>query len=135
MAEAATWLDADKVALIMGEDLAGEWDETSMQNFCDGARSYVESRRPDLFVTVAAEDPDDPDVVTFTPGADVVTGTAMLAYRFYSRRTTPLGVLGFSEDGASGILREDPDVAKLLGIGRGRKFVFGGAPPVVEEAV
>lgn len=134
MAE-ATWLDADEVERVMGADLAGEWDKDTMQRFCDGSRSFVESRRPDLFVTTPAEDEEDPDVVTFTPGADVVVGAAMLAYRFYSRRTTPLGVLGFSEDGASGILREDPDIAKLLGIGRGRKFVFGGVPPLTEEAV
>lgn len=126
----ATWLDADRVAAVMGEALADDWDESALNEFCSGVRAYVESRRPDLFVPSE----DDPEVTEYRPTADVITGAAMLAYRFYTRRQSPLGILGVSEDGVSGLLREDPDIAKLLGVGRGRRFVFGG-PRVVEEAV
>lgn len=117
-----TWLDAGNVEAVLGADLASEIDADSMQAFCDGTRSYVEDRRPDLFVADEVE--GEPAV--FTPTGSVLLGAAMLAWRFYSRRTSPLGVIGFTEDGASGMLREDPDIAKLLGIGRKGRFVFGG---------
>lgn len=122
-----TWLDADDVGDVVGADLAGEWDSTSMQAFADGARSYVEERRRDLFVP----DGVDPDLLVFAPTPAVRVGAAMLAYRLYARRTAPLGVIGFTEDGAAGIMREDPDIARMLGIGRHRGFVFGGAPLAV----
>jgi hypothetical protein len=49
----------------------------------------------------------------------------MLAHRWYSRRGSPLGVAGYAELGVAGILRFDPDIAKLLGLGTEGPFVFG----------
>ena len=71
----------------------------------------------------------------FEPTKSVKLGAAYLAWRLYARRTSPLGVLGFTDDGAAGILREDPDIAKLLGIGRRGRFTVGGTGPPVVEAV
>lgn len=82
------------------------------------AVAYVEDKRRDLNV-------GDPAV--FTPGADVLYGTAMLANRWYTRRTSPLGASQNVEFGGSDFLRQDPDIAKLLGIGIEGKPVFGGA--------
>ncbi len=128
----STWLDASDLQSVLGDDLAEPIDSTSAQEYCDGTRSYVEGKRKDLFAP--AVDEDDPRV--FTPTPAVRLGAAMLAYRFYSRRTSPLGVIGFTEDGAVGMLREDPDIAKLLGIGRFGRFVFGaaGTPGGEEES-
>lgn len=126
----ATWLDASTVTAALGEDLAEPVDTVALQSWCDGTRSYVEGKRSDLFVPVEGDDEAAP---VFTPTPSVVSGAVLLAWRFYARRTTPLGVLGFSEDGAAGILREDPDVAKLLGIGKAGRFVFGGYNPCAAE--
>jgi hypothetical protein len=117
----STWLTSEKVAAVLGSDLSESIDDEAMQQFCNGAASYVEGRRGDLFVG---------DPAAFAPTPSVQLGAALLAYRFYSRRTSPLGVIGFTEDGAAGILKDDPDIARLLGIGRHGAFVFGGVRPV-----
>ncbi len=122
--EVSTWLDVSTVETLLGDAVeeAGGIRGDSMQGICDAVRAYVEGRRPDLFLV----DGSGFRTGTYAPGADVVLGAAMLAWRFYARRNTPLGVIGFSEDGAAGMLREDPDVTRLLGLGRKGRFVFGG---------
>lgn len=129
-----SWLDADTVVGVLGDDIGAGLDLVALQAACDGARDFVEDKRPDLWVP---GDPlaEPPTEDTYTPPPRVIHGAALLAYRFYSRRSTPLGVLGFTEDGAAGIMRFDPDIQDLLGIGRARTFRFGGAPPVVETEV
>lgn len=123
-----SWLDAEDVVTVLGQVAEGV-DGESLQAMCDGARSYVEGRRTDLCVTEVV---DDVEVSEFVPTPAVTLGAAMLAWRFYARRTSPLGVLGFTEDGAAGMLREDPDIARLCGFGRKGRFAFGGVPaPVV----
>lgn len=112
----ATWLDAD-LAKAMVEGTAPV-NSTAWQADVDAARAWVEKKRPDLLT-------GDPAV--FTPGADVKLGTAMYALRLYQRRTSPLGVSQNTEFGGSDILRQDPDIAKLLGIGAEGPPVFGGA--------
>jgi hypothetical protein len=111
-----TWLDPD-VALAMVEGTAPASSPAWIADVA-AARAYVEGKRKDLFV-------GDPAV--FTPGADVKLGTAMLANRFYARRTSPLGASQNVEFGGTEILRQDPDIAKLCGIGTEGKFVIGGA--------
>lgn len=132
----AGWLTSSVVKAALGASLSADIEEGEgedpgpLDKAADAAQLYVERMRKDLFVP--AEDEEDPDV--FTPGADVIHGGALLAYRFYSRRNNPLGVLGFTDDGASGILRDDPDIARLLGIGvHGGGFVFGAPSLPVED--
>lgn len=127
----ATWLDAAQVVTAIGDDLAAQTDDAALQFWCDGTRDYVEDKRRDLFVQ--PEDPELPPV--FTPTPRVVSGAALLAYRLYMRRNTPMGVVGF-DGGAERILRDDPDIGRMLGIGKFRKFAFG-APrdPELEEVV
>lgn len=127
----STWLTSAKVAAVLGSDLAESVDDASMQQFCNGAASYVEGRRSDLWGLTNDVEP----APVFQPTPAVVTGAAMLAYRFYARRTSPLGVVGFTEDGAMGILKDDPDIARLLGIGRHGRFVFGAAGYVPDVVV
>lgn len=127
------WVDAEKVTAILGADLSADLDVDALEEACTAVRSYVEGKRSDLFV--AGVDEEDEPTSTFTPTPSVVYGAAMLAYRWYSRRKSPLGVLGFTDDGASGILRDDPDIARQLGIGSYGRFVFGATPAdVVEES-
>lgn len=112
----ATWLDAD-LAKAMVEGTAPT-NSTAWSADVDAACAWVEKQRPDLLA-------GDPGV--FTPGADVKLGTAMYALRLYTRRTSSLGVSQNTEWGGSDILRQDPDIAKLLGIGAEGRPVFGGA--------
>lgn len=97
-----------------------------LQEFCDAARAYVEEHRKDLF--------NDAVPPVYTPTPDVKVGAALLAYRWYTRRTSPLGVIGSTDDGRSGILRHDPDINRLLGIGLEGRFVFGAGRTLTTEA-
>lgn len=84
---------------------------------------------PNAVITAAKVTVAEVGTSTFAPTEDVVLGAAFLVYRLYQRRTTPLGILGATEDGYTGIIREDPDIARLLGIGAAGRFVFGGHNP------
>jgi len=72
------------------------------------AARWVERARPDLVDAFLAGTVDD----------DVVLGSAMLAARLYSRKGSPDGLAGYSEFGAARISRSDPDIERLLGLGR-----------------
>ena len=94
----------------------------ALQDACNAAAAYVENIHPTYLV-------DD----VFSPPADIMLGAVMYAARLFERRGSVLGVSGFSEFGG-GILRYDPDIARLLRIGPHTKFVFGApALPVEEE--
>lgn len=116
----ADWIDAGYVAAhadVRGVDA----DSTPLANAVAAAAAYVEGARPDLDWT------DD----DFAPSPAIKLGTAMLAWRLYQRRAAPLGVTTSSTGEPVEILRDDPDIARLLGIGsQSGRFVFG-APTVV----
>jgi hypothetical protein len=113
-----TWLDAAQVRSILGPKLPADLDGTALQACCDAARSYVEDRRADLWST------DDPPVYVPTPA--VIHGAALYAYRLLYRRKSAT---------ATGIASSDPDVERLLGIGKARRFRFGGARVLDAEVV
>ena len=120
-----TWLDSTTVTTHLGSSIAEVVYTAALQAWCDATREYVEQRRADLFT--AAEPP------VFAPGPSVVGGAALLAKRRYQRRPTPHGVLGVTSESVSGILRDDPHISRLLGIGRHRRFRFGAPRPVTTE--
>lgn len=49
---------------------------------------------------------------------DIRLGALLLIGRLYARKGTPEGIATFGELGAAMILRSDPDIGMLLGIGR-----------------
>lgn len=57
------------------------------------------------------------DGVPGTWPASVVTGAEMMAGRLFRRRESPAGVAAFGDMGAVYVMRNDPDVAMLLGLG------------------
>ena len=69
--------------------------------------------------------PEPPAEPVFAATAAIKHGTAMLANRLYTRRTSPLGSSQNVEFGGTEFLRQDPDIAKLLGIAQEGAFVFG----------
>lgn len=118
------WLTATEVAAhadVVGTPTA---PGASLANATAAAEAYVESARRDLtFPTVPAE------VETKPVPATVKVGALMLAWRWYERRNTPLGMIVAPTGDPIEMLRDDPDIAKLLGVGRSGRFVFGSAPP------
>ena len=75
--------------------------------------------RPDLFRVVGGE-AQTPDAVDH---ADVVFGAQLLTARYWARRGSPTGLASFGEFGAAAVVRLDPDVERLLGVGRYAKPV------------
>lgn len=124
MADGDTWLEPGIVKTMLGTSLSAQLDEESLIAIVPGVRDWVEDKRKDLLVTTT----DDPPVTTFEAPPRVVLGASMLVWRTYDRRRTPAGLLGSSEDGYAGVVRDDPDISRYLGVGSSGKFVFGASP-------
>ena len=111
-----TWLEPEEAKALVTASANAE--DPAWIADVEAARDYVEGKRKDLLVGTPG---------VFTPGAAVKLGTAMLAHRFWMRRVSPLGTSQNVEFGGSDFLRQDPDIAKLCGIGIEGKFAIGGA--------
>jgi hypothetical protein len=59
------------------------------------------------------------------PGAAVVQGTLLYAFRLHNRRRSPDGTVDMGELGTARIPSNDPDIERLLGIGRWRPPMVG----------
>lgn len=118
------WLEPADVSAAF--NLGDVTDNSALESATAAAASFVEEERPDLITE------DD----LYQPTARVKHGAAMLAARLYERRGALLGVApsaGYEE--AATILRNDPDIERLLGIGRARPFGFGAPALEVDEEV
>lgn len=113
----AEWLSPALAAALV--ESSASVDGAAWTGDVEAAVAYVEKKRADLFNT------EVPPV--FVAGADIKLGTAMLANRMYARRNSPLGTSQNVEFGGSDFLRQDPDIAKMLGLGADGPVVFGGA--------
>ena len=130
----AEWITEPQALALIALTPGDITDTTAFGGALEAARDHVEKKRPDLFVPATpVVDPPEPPV--FTPGGDVMLGTAMLAHRWYERRASPLGVAEYSEFNGGTILRYDPDIAKLLGVGTEGAFLFGAAAPAYPVTV
>lgn len=120
-----TWLDPAEVVTALGADLGPIIDDDALAFWTAAARDYVEDVRPDLMVV--EYDVDGVTVLssTYTPTDRVKAGTVLLAHRLYQRRTSALGIVGVTSDAVASVIRDDPDVERMLGIGRRRKWAFG----------
>jgi hypothetical protein len=100
------WLTAAEVDDYLGRQ--GEFDSARAAAARHAAAAYVERARADLAADYAAQ----------TVGADIRMGAVLLASRLYARKGSPQGVAGYPEFGAAPVPRLDPDVERLLGLGR-----------------
>lgn len=106
---APAWLDATELLGYLEVDPASE--NAAKVELCRvAACRVVERARPDLGLELVT----DPAAVDEA----VAHGTRLLAARLYARKGSPQGIATFGELGAASILRSDPDIGLLLGIGR-----------------
>lgn len=109
------WLPAEDVKAALGRGLV-EGSPQDLEDARVAAAAYVERYRPDLVWL----DADKADVPT-----DVWLGAVLMTNRLLARRGSPTGVAEFGEFGPASVLRTDPDVERLLGIGRYGRPVIG----------
>lgn len=110
------WLKPAEVAAHVGvTNVTG--DKVAMVNACAAVERWVEETgRPDIAWNMIGAD---------VP-ADVKLGSIMLAWRWYQRRDASVfgGVTGPTGNTVY-LLRDDPDIARLLGVGLDGGFTFG----------
>lgn len=111
----ADWLlPADVASYAQIDDVTGD---DALTDATAAVVAFVERHLPEYQTGTASG---------YAPPADVKLGAQMLAARLYERRGTLLGVAGFSDfSGSSPLLRQDPDIARLLRLGQHSKFSFG----------
>lgn len=111
------WLTAEAVA-ANAEVKGVTASSVPLQSATAAAETWVEgTARPDLAWSLPE----------FAVPADVKLGAMMLAWRWYQRRASPLGVVTAPTGDPVEILRNDPDISRLLGVAGGTEgaFVFG----------
>lgn len=84
------------------------------------AAAHVEGLRPDLLVSTTTTNADGSTTTTTTFAAppQVRFAGVLLAARLYARQGSPAGLASYGEFGPAAVLRLDPDVERLLGVGR-----------------
>lgn len=103
----APWLPAADVLGHLGIDDPESAAGVDAERARLAAAAHVERARPDLFLAGV-----------FTADAAVRYGAALLAARLYARKQSPAGLASYGEFGPAAVLRLDPDIERLVGIGR-----------------
>lgn len=114
-------LDALKTDLrSRGEDpFTLDPDDDRLTQVLDAAVAFVERVRAGAFNFDGDLGSELPD-----PTSDLELGTLRLAGRWHTRRRSPDGLVEMGELGAGRVPSFDPDIDRLLGIGRFRGAVF-----------
>ena len=114
----ATWpptLDEVKGEVTASETPLTSTQEAQYQLRLDAAVDLVETLRPDLAAQFAAG----------TCPAKVKLGTVMLFSRYWARKDATGGLLSYANGGGTGAVPfNDPDIERLLGIGRYKAIWF-----------
>lgn len=101
----------------LGIDMDDTRDDDRLQTVLDAAVSFVERVRGEGF--------DFGDMSGLPePSDDLILGTIRLAGRWHTRRRSPDGLIEMGELGTARVPSFDPDIERLLGIGRYRGAVW-----------
>lgn len=111
----AAWVSLLDLKADLGVE--DERDDDALRDVLAAAVAFVERMRPEFDYT-------HPVITGFGPPEDVRLGTIRLAGRWHTRRRSPDGLVQMAELGASRVPSFDPDIERLLGIGRYRKPVI-----------
>ncbi|WP_181778930.1 hypothetical protein [Pseudonocardia pini] len=90
-------------------------DDPRLESVLAAAVAFVERVRGGDF-----DFSGDPDSLLPPPPDDVVVGTVRLAGRWHERGRSPDGLISMGELGTARVPSFDPDIERLLGIGRYR---------------
>lgn len=96
-------------------EITDDRDDTELQTMLGAAVGYVERVRADVTFDDGSGTGDVPD--------DLHLGTIRLAGRWHTRRRSPDGLVSMAELGSARVPAFDPDIERLLGIGRYRESV------------
>jgi hypothetical protein len=103
-----------------GEDAAVlDIDDVRLQPMLDAAVSFVQRVRWKFNFTA------DPESELPDPTADLILGTLRLASRWHTRRRSPDSLVQMGELGAGRVPSIDPDIDRLLRLGRHALPVVG----------
>lgn len=116
------WLTTQDVPAILGADLTAGLDADPFAAALEAATGYVEEHHPELVDTDG----------NFVPTPQIRYGTALLALRWYGRRAAATS--NADEGAVADVISDDPDLARMLGIGVRGRVVFG-APTLPVETV
>lgn len=103
----------------MGIDAADTRDDDRLTVQLAAAVAFVERVRGGSFNFTGAVLSDLPD-----PTADLTLGTLRLTARWHTRRRSPDALVSMGELGSVRVPSFDPDIERLLGIGRYRGSVI-----------
>lgn len=93
-------------------------DDAALARMLAAAVAFVERVRPGF------DYEQDPLVNLPAPTNDLFLGTLRLAARWHTRRRSPDGLVQMAELGSSRVPNFDPDIDRLLGIGKYRAPVI-----------
>lgn len=114
------WATLDELKSQMKIGTDDTRDDAALQLRLDAAVSFVERVRKGQF-----KFDDDPLNEAPAPTPDLKLGTYMLAARWHTRRRSPDGLIAMAEMGAARVTSFDPDIDRLLRIGRHARAVVG----------
>lgn len=107
-----SWATLAELKTDLDFEVIDNRDDVPLQDCLDAAITFVERIHPQYFVEGA------------TVPADIKLGTLRLAGRWFTRRRSPDGLVSMADLGAARIPSVDPDIERLLRIGRFRGPVF-----------
>lgn len=99
---------------------ADDRDDVALAQVLAVATAFVEQVRGGEFNFAADEDSTLP-----YPSPQLQLGTLRLAGRWFNRRRSPDGLIDMGELGATRVPSVDPDIERMLGIGRFRAPMVG----------
>lgn len=119
MATAGAWLPLADVLSYLGLP-ADSSEAPAVDRSRLAATAYVERQRADLLLYDVDGVPVD-----YEPTPDVLAGAMLLAARLHARKSSPTGLASYGEFGPAAVLRFDPDLERLLAVGRYARPVVG----------
>lgn len=114
------WVTLADLKNEMGIDEDDTRDDERLTRNLDAAVAFVERvRRGQINFD------EDPLVDLPAPTADLKLGTLMLARRWHTRGRSPDGLVAMGEMGSARVVSFDPDIDRLLRLGRHARAVVG----------
>lgn len=106
----------------LGIDEEDTRDDDTLSRVLDAAVAFVEQVHEKWYRFEEDDSSSSDDLPE--PDAAVYLGTIRLASRWHTRRRSPDGLVEMAELGSSSVPRVDPDIERMLKIGRYRRAVF-----------